>query len=279
MPSLTTKQQTVIALEDDLGFKAFSSPPEAGNAEDLAKQVAARANQGSNSEAKYECATQRSLPVPNKRNVDQRIWLGINNEVPRWVPGSVINFTVSSTGWPDGEMGLRVWRDLYDAALVWNYHNVGVYFNFVNNFQDATFIAVYGGPCTFSAEAPFPNSNDLSFLRVYNPWFNTLWGRDIFIHELGHVLGLRHEFAASEPFTTVPFGPSNPWSVMNYNNPPVLQQSDIDSVRIFYGWKLPGIGRYLIRDHYPVTPNIRQMITWRNTNLMLNWLNPLRMYW
>jgi Met-zincin len=255
MSSLTTKQKTIIVLEGDLGLKAFSSPSEAGNAEDLAKQVAASANQQSNSEGKYVCATQRSLPVPNKPNDHHRIWLGMDNEIPRWARGSVVNYTVSDSGWPSYQHAQLVLNDLIAATNEWNSHQVGVSFNYVGNFEDAAFTAVYGGyKGNVYADAFFPNSKDLNFINVYDFSFtpNELWKlKAVFLHELGHVLGLRHEFAATESLTVVEFGSSNPLSVMSYTNPPVIQASDIISTRAFYNWTSPWIGRYPIRDYYP----------------------------
>ncbi|RKK89064.1 hypothetical protein BFJ71_g12553 [Fusarium oxysporum] len=91
---------------------------------------------------------------------------------------------------------------------------------------------------------------------------------NVFIHELGHVLGLRHEFAIGDvrdEMTTdregekvVRIDAPDPNSVMNYRNePPQLQQSDIDSTRKFYSMtedpngKSPSIGMTLVVDYTP----------------------------
>lgn len=59
------------------------------------------------------------------------------------------------------------------------------------------------------------------------------------VHELGHVLGLRHEFSMDprrlERHKAVQFGEASPLSVMNYRRePPELQPSDIAATRAFY---------------------------------------------
>jgi hypothetical protein len=91
------------------------------------------------------------------------------------------------------------------------------------------------------ASAYFPNRKGLNFVFVYSLAFqpdfrNGLW--KIFTHELGHVLGLRHEFAMDpERFegNAVQIGKANPLSVMNYREElPELQQSDIDTTQQFY---------------------------------------------
>jgi len=50
--------------------------------------------------------------------------------------------------------------------------------------------------------------------------------RNYLAHEIGHIYGLRHEFAKKERNPSVQFGPTNTESVMNYNDIPVIQESD-----------------------------------------------------
>jgi hypothetical protein len=80
------------------------------------------------------------------------------------------------------------------------------------------------------------------------------------LHELGHILGLRHEFQKwslawfqdSIAAPTVEFGPANLQSVMSYTFPPKLQQSDKDSTKEFY--KLANgtvLGDYKVTDFVP----------------------------
>ncbi|KEF61391.1 uncharacterized protein A1O9_02957 [Exophiala aquamarina CBS 119918] len=58
----------------------------------------------------------------------------------------------------------------------------------------------------------------------------------VLLHELGHILGLRHEFAItkSERPPAVQFGQSNADSVMSYSYPPAIQKSDVDAIKEFY---------------------------------------------
>lgn len=87
------------------------------------------------------------------------------------------------------------------------------------------------------AEAFFPNGNDLNYINVYQEgiggtWFPQL--KSVFLHELGHVLGLRHEFAMDpgpmHEGGSVQFGPRDPYSVMNYRSePPRITTNDIVS--------------------------------------------------
>lgn len=88
----------------------------------------------------------------------------------------------------------------------------------------------------------------------------------VFTHELGHVLGLRHEFAIgdvpsgmrAEGHGAVRLGPPDEFSVMNYRDePPELQQSDIDSTKLFYNLREdaegnpPKVGMTEVVDYTP----------------------------
>ena len=119
--------------------------------------------------------------------------------------------------------------------------------------EDAEFVLGYGGDQgNLVARAFFPNANDLNNITVYKRAFDadtkpSMWR--FFLHELGHVLGLRHEFAMDpQPGTSPPvpkeggaiqLGPRDPLSVMNYRpEPPMITQFDVETTRAFYG--IPG---------------------------------------
>ncbi len=86
------------------------------------------------------------------------------------------------------------------------------------------------------ARAFFPNTKDLNTMFVYKRAFDqdtVNFQVNIFAHELGHVLGFRHEFAPQEGGAVL-FGPRNPSSVMAYKFPPSIQPSDIASAKLLY---------------------------------------------
>ncbi|KAF0327170.1 matrix metalloproteinase-11 [Colletotrichum asianum] len=196
------------------------------------------------------CITQAPIPkaLSNAKNKDLgAIMLGLAHECPRWMPGSVLKWVVMKEGFKTPADADYAAQHLNMACLKWNELNVGVTFEWVSNVVDATFALFHGGSHGNTlASAFFPNPNDISMMLVYNAafsiprWKANMW--KMFMHELGHVLGLRHEFAMDtatgekrEMFAAVQLGPPNDRSVMTYGRePPEVQESDVESTRKFY---------------------------------------------
>ncbi|CAO2648168.1 Nn.00g090900.m01.CDS01 [Neocucurbitaria sp. VM-36] len=154
-------------------------------------------------------------------------------------------------------------QQLQFAAEKWNETDIGVIFEWVPLAKDATFVLVHGGDEQGTlAQAFFPNANDLNYLYVHTLAFEKAWKEHmwrVFMHELGHVLGLRHEFALLEGHGAVEVGPRNALSIMNYREePPEMQQTDIDSTRVFYALvadangKPPKVGMTRVKDYVPM---------------------------
>ncbi|KAF2789837.1 zincin [Melanomma pulvis-pyrius CBS 109.77] len=199
--------------------------------------------------------------------------VSLDDECPRWTPGSVIRWAAWRQGFKDDEDANFAATHLQIAAERWNSLNIGVTFEWVALAKDATFVLCHGGSNGSTlAQAFYPNPNDLSYLLVYNAafslrgWKENMW--KVFTHELGHVLGLRHEFAMdTNPKTgevfevqkAVQLGPRNESSVMVYKRtPPEIQQSDIDSTKAFYALaddaagNPPRVGKTDVRDYNPM---------------------------
>jgi hypothetical protein len=121
---------------------------------------------------------------------------------------------------------------------------------------DAEFVMGYGGANgSVLASAFFPNGNDLNNLYVYQLAFDAKYVSylsNILIHELGHVLGLRHEFAPEkEGQGAIVFGPRDPLSVMSYSFPPEMQVSDCINTKLFYEYTGSSIYGVQISDQIP----------------------------
>jgi hypothetical protein len=196
----------------------------------------------------YPCITQKPPPAAFAGNTSiASLQVGLGDKIPRWKANTTINFAALEQGYPEPEMALLAANKLNEAAEEWNALNLGVKFAWVEKIEDAAFVLSFApqrSPGTL-AEAFFPNDIDLNSLIVYPFAFQpgkVQYLRNIFLHELGHVLGLRHEFAPElekgAGFDSIQVGPRNPTSVMGYEFPPLMQTSDIDSTKVFY--EFPG---------------------------------------
>ncbi|PYI17327.1 zincin [Aspergillus violaceofuscus CBS 115571] len=208
--------------------------------------------------ARYTCSTQKPAPVTftdatGTSSSDPAaniaaLQVGFGKVIPRWKPGpdQRVNFAAFANGYPKPEWATLAANALKAAADEWNRLGLGVSIQWVARLEDAAFVLSYGGrQGGVLAEAFFPSPIDLNYLNVYESAFapgTVAYLKNIFLHELGHVLGFRHEFAPELEDTkddyTVQLGPRNPLSVMGYEFPPQLQTSDEDSARAFY--RFPG---------------------------------------
>lgn len=180
------------------------------------------------------------------------IYLNIRSsgKVYRWVKGSTITFKVNWDSFRDCPQYARHAADsLVRASEEWNRGDFGVRFEKVTGNKSAVFQLVYSKRHRRDrnrlADAFFPgDSRGKQRLRVYALAFSRKhgcydWLSNIFCHELGHILGLRHSFAPErEPHKpAVLFGTHNDSSVMNYFDhlsQMCIQETDYTEVRDFY---------------------------------------------
>ncbi|CZR55736.1 uncharacterized protein PAC_05624 [Phialocephala subalpina] len=171
---------------------------------------------GDDGSSDYPCVTQTPMTGgPTK------LFVGCNGIIPRYKPGSIIRFAVAINIFPTVADGTLVKEALIKAANEWNNHTVCVTFELTSTLEDAEFVLYYGGNKILKED---------SVAYMYNA----------FLHELGHVLGLRHEFAAKRERhnRAVRLGKRNKRSIMNYHKDLKkfqIQDSDIVFVRMIYG--------------------------------------------
>jgi hypothetical protein len=200
----------------------------------------------------YNCVTERFDP-----SSVASILVGLFTEIPRWKHGSTINFAAYAGGYPQpGDAQFAALR-LWEAAQQWNSYDLGVKFAWVGKLEDAAFVLEYGGDKdSVLASAFFPNSQPLNTLFVYKLALDKYRGilKNIFLHELGHTLGLRHEFALDPTRFeggAIVWGSRNPKSVMSYVFPPQVQQSDITDTKSFYQLQTLKVKELVIKDYIP----------------------------
>ncbi|KAL7906107.1 hypothetical protein GGI35DRAFT_458757, partial [Trichoderma velutinum] len=205
--------------------------------------------------SRHTCITEKKLPVkPSHKSDPLALWIGFFGKIPRWKKGQVVQFAARAEGYPTPKHAIFAAYKLNIAAREWNKLDIGVTFKWVTNIEDACFELTYGGDKgDVVASAFFPNNDNLNTLFVYQLAFDerlSPYQSNFFLHELGHVLGLRHEFAFKEG-GAVQFGPANKESVMNYNDhPPSIQESDIVSAKAFYNLQSPYKNLEIV-DWYP----------------------------
>ncbi|KAG7285412.1 hypothetical protein NEMBOFW57_010039 [Staphylotrichum longicolle] len=164
------------------------------------------------------------------------------NCLPRWKPGSVVTYTVVEESFPSSKWAIFAQDALVEAAQDWTNRHVGVQFRLVEQGERAVFALKYRdfrAPSQFLAESFFPDFK-YRIMYVFRVAFHREYRRymaNVFRHELGHVLGLRHEGAAiHEPeVPSVELGLGNGLSIMNYftdvSNIHPIHESDVLAVR------------------------------------------------
>ncbi|OTA79526.1 hypothetical protein M434DRAFT_38301 [Hypoxylon sp. CO27-5] len=187
--------------------------------------------------------------------------LGFKNTIYRWTPQSTITYNVNKF-FPKSKLA-HAMKCLNEAAVEWNKANIGVQFKRVPDNTPAVFQLAYAtGNRGWLACAFFPNAKledrqlyicERAFEQLYSPWM-----ANIFSHELGHILGLRHDFAPEREkhYPCVVWGSRNLSSVMNYFDHDMsqmrLQETDHDELRQFYDYREEQYRSFTIIDVDPV---------------------------
>ncbi len=209
----------------------------------------------------YNCATQRNETL-------DELYLGLLvGQIHLWENGSTINWIARSDGYPQDGQAIEAAARLCQAAEQWNEVMDGrVRFQYVTNFDDACFKLEYGGfkgPVLAEAFMPFQYGMVLNTVYVYELLFDPQYRVHMLgtmLHELGHVLGLRHEHAhhvvhgwgpedIKDIFESILYGSNNSQSVMAYYMGQTIQDSDKEDIRNAYddlmdGTTITGQGRF-----------------------------------
>lgn len=183
--------------------------------------------------------------------------LGYGTIVPRWdvkqVGGRKLEYYVQVESFPSPDQAKIAADTFQKAANSWNELDIGIIISKTTDQSSANFYLIYkvnprvGPGVNTLASAFFPHEIDqdvIVYKRSFDPDGLPIL-KNIFQHEIGHILGLRHEFAITgdqerswlkpEGEGAVQFLENNYYSIMSYNFPPKMQDSDREQVVKFYG--------------------------------------------
>lgn len=210
---------------------------------------------------RFRCCTQNDAEDDHSLSARGGIQKNGQYLLPRWKQGSILTFTIDTESFPK-HAGSDAEMNLLEAALIaaahdWNSKGIGVYFRPALFGEPALFGVEYKHDSPMDSHDPenvtyaiafFPNSRR-RVLDVFGPALAAHRPRflaDIFRHEFGHILGLRHEDAdrteARKPSVQLeapdPAAPSIMRSVFTPGRGVDIQPSDVAALRkLYYEWR------------------------------------------
>ncbi|KAL6701281.1 hypothetical protein J3F84DRAFT_2604 [Trichoderma pleuroticola] len=201
--------------------------------------------------ATYRCATETYGCT--------EVRVGTGDCIPRRCRDSVLSYTVDHESFPTPADAICVKEAMQKAACMWG--GIAVPFKEVDCRDSATFVVKYH-PREWRAvyaRAFFPDELP-SELLVYNlALSNATYLANILAHELGHILGLRHEFADEDKqerkLRCVLFGKKNSRSIMNYYKDLgqlQVSEQDLKELEAFYAYDGEKYKGLLIHDYDPI---------------------------
>lgn len=153
-----------------------------------------------------------------QEDAEREVRVGWKGYATRWKKGSMLKYTVCTETFESSRWAALVADEVAKATAMWK--DIGVLFKRVKRDEKATFAIKYCfepdncRPDVY-ARAFFPKTSrgELVVYQLALEPSNVDFLANILAHELGHILGLSHEFTDQ---TSILWGKKNDRSVMNY---------------------------------------------------------------
>jgi hypothetical protein len=193
----------------------------------------------------HVCSTnERGYPTPKNRSPAEIVLDRSEGFIPLWDKNVTLRWRFNEPSmqyFQDSLAAKSAIRQLWgEAVMLWGdaapvqFRETDDAWDFELAMQSADRCSISG--CTL-ARAFFPDAGRHE-LAVYPKMFTQSRKEqvDTFIHEIGHVFGLRHFFAdvSETQWASVIFGTHRPFSIMNYGNQSELTEDDKSDLKLLY---------------------------------------------
>jgi hypothetical protein len=249
--STTAVQNTPLTspnnVQDTNGFFQPSHEDKEGLYKKKHHQNGSRVDTGKHG---YNCSTQKPKKVKNHHlsvNADPT-----NGSVIRWSPGSLLPYFVSSANLAKDDGKLEMMKVAMQAATQdWQSTNVDIIFQETHVRKEATFVVFYD-PDLDDETYPiaFLPGTDDRYIRIGNRMFKTIHVKHmsrVLGHEIGHVLGLRHEFWQKWVEEGIETGSARYFPTSEIDDDSIMNDENIYDLSLFV---LSASDRTHIRDLY-----------------------------